>query len=56
MTRKVTIALLGAAEDGGLSWEALARECLSYMSEADAADMNRVAEFVDTDEEGNGDD
>lgn len=45
-TRQYTNAILEAADEGILSWEALARECLAYMSEADVYDMNSVAEFV----------
>lgn len=39
MARQYTNKLIGLAEDGVLTWEQLARECLSYMSEADAEDV-----------------
>jgi hypothetical protein len=45
-TRHATNALIMALEMGVLSWEKVARECLSYMSESDVDDMSRVAEFV----------
>jgi rubrerythrin len=38
-TRKATNRLLDEARDGSLSWEAIARACLNYMSEADVAGM-----------------
>jgi hypothetical protein len=37
--RKVTTMLLELAGDGVLSWEAIAKAALGYMSEADVADM-----------------
>lgn len=46
MTRKITTAIYEAVDEGILTWDAVARECLAYMSEDDVADMNRVAEFV----------
>lgn len=49
--REITIKILEAAEEGIVSWQGLAEECLSYMSEDDVADMNRVAEFVPTDDD-----
>lgn len=50
--RKITIEILDHCENGLLSWESVARECLSYMSEYDVKDMNNTAEFVsDNDDE-----
>lgn len=49
--RKVTNIIYEACEQGVLSWEAVAKECLSYMSEADVADMNNTAEFVEVDDD-----
>jgi hypothetical protein len=46
VTRRVTDAILEALEEGVLSWEKVARECLSNMSESDVEDMNQTAEFV----------
>ena len=50
-TRKITCHLLDLAEEGALSWEGLARECLAYMSEYDVADMARVADWLEEEEE-----
>lgn len=51
-TRGTTIAILEMCDGIGESaWKALAEECLAYMSEADVQDMNRVAEFVNMDDE-----
>lgn len=38
-TRKVTVRLLSAIEDGDVSAETVVRACLNYMSEAEIADM-----------------
>ena len=51
-TRKVTCHLLDIAEQGVLSWEGIARECMAYMSEDDVADMARVAEWLPAEDEG----
>ena len=37
--REYTNHLLQLAEDGVISWEDIARECLCYMSEDDVSDM-----------------
>lgn len=42
--RKYTDKLLSMANDGILSYELIARECLSYMSEHEVEDMYRVFE------------
>lgn len=47
--REYTCMLLDMAENGMLSWEALAREALSYMSEDDVKDM--ASAFMEEDEE-----
>lgn len=51
MSRKITNKLLELLEEGALSWETVARECLSYMSEDDVTDMDNVARFIDDDDE-----
>ena len=51
MSRKITNKLLELLEDGALSWETVARECLCYMSEDDVADMDNVARFIDDDDD-----
>jgi hypothetical protein len=48
--RKYTNALLEMMESGVIDPEQLARECLSYMSEADVEDMARSTYEVDLDE------
>lgn len=48
-TRRVTDAILEALEEGVLTWEKVARECLSHMSESDVENMNQTAEFVSFD-------
>ena len=50
MSRKITNEIIEICEETN-SWEMVARECLSYMSEDDVADMNRVAEFVEVDDD-----
>lgn len=39
MCREATCKVIDLAEDGALSWEAIARECLARMSEDEVADM-----------------
>lgn len=51
MTRKVTNKLLEMVEEGGLSWEAIARAALVHMSEDDVADMAHSNELIVEDEE-----
>lgn len=51
MSREITNKLLELLEDGALSWETVARECLCYMSEYDVADMDNVARFIEEDDE-----
>jgi hypothetical protein len=46
MPRKYTDNLLEMLEDGSISWEFIARECLCYMSEDDVADMCVTAEIL----------
>ena len=43
--------LIELAEDGLLTWEALARECIAYMSEDDAKDMAITAFDVDAEDD-----
>lgn len=47
MTRKVTTQLYAMVEDGTLDRDTLIRECLSYMSEADVADMAQASGLVE---------
>ena len=50
--RKATNKVIGLAEDGVLSWEAVARECLAEMSEDDVADMANTSGWFDPDGDG----
>lgn len=43
--RSFTNKLIERLEDGELDWESVCRECLSYMSEDDVADMCERADF-----------
>lgn len=49
--RKTTIAVIENVENGLLTWEAVARACLSYMSEYDVDDMARCEGLVEEEEE-----
>ena len=49
--RKATIAILELMDQGALDPRVLAEACLSYMSEADVADMARVNELLTEDED-----
>lgn len=51
MSREYTEHLIGMALEGAISWEALARECLCYMSEDDVQDMAQSTFDVDLEEE-----
>lgn len=54
--RRNTIKLLDAAEDGIISWEEIARECLAAMSEAEVSEMTAFVDFFEDDEEEDSDD
>ena len=49
--RKATVAILELMDEGALDPRVLAEACLSYMSEADVADMARVNELLTEDDE-----
>ena len=49
--RKVTTQLLEMIEDGILDPQTVLEACLSYMSEADVADMAHSNEFLGEEEE-----
>lgn len=51
MCCEATSKVIDLVEDGVLSWEALARECLARMSEDDVADMGHELGWLDDDEE-----
>lgn len=54
--RQVTCQLLEAAEEGSLSWEAIARTALSYLSESEVAEMAQINELYIIEEEYDEDD
>ena len=45
--RKATNKVIDLAKEGVLSWEAIARAALDYMSEDEVADMAQCNEFID---------
>ena len=52
--REATEKLINLAEEGVLSWEAIARAALNYMSEDDVKDMAECNEFIEDEFEDNG--
>lgn len=38
-SRQATRRVIDLADEGVLTWEQVARDCMNYMSEADVADM-----------------
>lgn len=56
MAREMTNYLLEAAANGEISWEAIARGCLVYMSEDEVVDMSICEELVSSDTEDDEDD
>ena len=51
MSREATCKVIALAEDGALSWEAIARECLARMSEDEVAGMGHELDWIDDDDE-----
>ena len=49
--REATEKLIDLAEEGVLSWEAIARAALDYMSEDEVADMAQCNEFIEDEDE-----
>ena len=45
--RSKTLKVIELAENGVLSWETVARECLQNMSEDDVADMAFSCDWLD---------
>lgn len=48
-SRPVTTEVLDLAEQGVLSWESLARNCLVWMSEAEVAEFARIHGYTEDD-------
>ena len=51
MCREASCKVIALAEDGALSWEAIAHECLARMSEDEVSDMAHELDWLDDDEE-----
>lgn len=50
--RETTCKLIELAEDGSLTWEAIGRAALCYLSEDDVTEMARINELLPEDDEG----
>lgn len=48
MAREATCELIDMAENGTISWETIARECLQYMSEDEVRDMAESNDWIGT--------
>jgi hypothetical protein len=46
-SRSVTNEVLDLAEQGVISWESLARDCLRWMSESEVAEFARIHDLVE---------
>ena len=51
MAREATCELIEMAENGEISWETIARECLQYMSEDEVRDMAESNDWIDLEED-----
>ena len=51
MARSATCELIEMAENGGISWEMIARECLQYMSEDEVRDMAESNDWIDPEDD-----
>ena len=49
--RKYSDKVIELAENGILSWEEIARECIAEMSEDDIEDMCSICEWIDEDKD-----
>lgn len=56
MTREATCELIEMAENGAISWETIARECLQYMSEDEVRDMAESNDWIDPEDDEEDDD
>ena len=50
-SRQATREVLDLAEQGVLLWEQIARDCMNYMSEDEVADMARINDYFESEEE-----
>ena len=46
-SRPVTTEVLDLAEQGVISWESLARDCLSWMSESELAEFAKINGYTE---------
>lgn len=51
MAREATNELIDMAENGAISWETIARECLQYMSEDEVRDMAESNDWIDAEDD-----
>ena len=51
MARSATCELIEMAENGEISWETIARECLQYMSEDEVRDMAESNDWIDSEDD-----
>ena len=51
MAREATCELIEMAENGMISWETIARECLQYMSEDEVRDMAESNDWIDPEDD-----
>jgi len=49
--RQATQRVIDMADQGVLSWEQIARDCMNYMSESDVADMADSNGYFEHDED-----
>ena len=51
MARSATCELIEMAENGMISWDTIARECLQYMSEDEVRDMAESNDWIDPEDD-----
>ena len=51
MARSATCELIEMAENGDISWETIARECLQYMSEDEVRDMAESNDWINSEDD-----
>lgn len=51
MAREATCELIEMAENGAISWETIARECLQYMSEDEVRDMAESNDWINSEDD-----
>ena len=56
MARSATCELIEMAENGMISWDTIARECLQYMSEDEVRDMAEYNDWIDPEDDEEDDD